>query len=230
MWSPGWRMRRPAAAAAGARSTATAISRDLMNELSPRGCALQAGISACGWKKTWIGPGPLLLECVRCPGVGGADSKAGPVARRCHSALGLTRGQAPWRHADNDTAREQRTVHHQGQYREERHAHLPRAGRAVLRADANQYIERGAVVLHRGRSPGGRVAALKAVARFRPHPRLAETAIGVAGIGTQRPQQRPDPSGPGRVAVGVVLEPSSPGGRWCYAGRERRGVATRPTA
>ena len=41
---------------------------------------------------------------------------------------------------------------------------LPCAGRAVLRADANQYIERGAVVLHRGRSPGGRVASLKAVA------------------------------------------------------------------
>ena len=107
---------------------------------------------------------PALLECVRCPGVGGADSKAGIVAQRCHSALGLAQGQAPWRHPNNDTASEQRTVHHQGQYRQERHAHLPRAGREVLRADANQYIERGTVVLHRGRSPRGRVAALKAVA------------------------------------------------------------------
>ena len=75
--------------------------------------------------------------------------------------------------------------HHQGQHRQERHAHLPCAGRAVLRADANQYIEKGAVVLHRGRSPGGRLAALKAVARVvsgvkhrQPSVRSAATVAG----------------------------------------------------
>ena len=56
-----------------------------------------------------------------------------------------------------------RAVHRQGQHQQEWHAHLPRAGRPVLRPYAHRHLEGRAMVLHRGGGPGGRVAALAPV-------------------------------------------------------------------
>ena len=52
---------------------------------------------------------------------------------------------------------------HQGEHQQEGHAHLPRAGRGVVREDAHRHGEGRAVVLHRGEGPRGGVAAGEAV-------------------------------------------------------------------
>ena len=57
---------------------------------------------------------PAALECVRWRGIGGKGGKEGRLARRGRSALGVAQGQAPWRDWDNGSARERRTVQHQG--------------------------------------------------------------------------------------------------------------------
>ena len=108
---------------------------------------------------------PAVFVCIRCRGVWSTGSETGHVARRRRAAMGLAQGRAPRRDAGDNSA-EQRAVHHQGQHRQERHAHLPRAGRAVLRADSNQHVEGGSGgFCTEDESSGGRVAALTAVAR-----------------------------------------------------------------
>ena len=124
---------------------------------------------------------PAVLECVRWRGIGGTGGEAGRVARRGRSALGVAQGQAPRRDADGGSAGERRTVQHQGQHRQERHAHLPRARRALLRADSNQHIEGGAVVLLRERGTRGGMAPLEAIIRMPSGPRT-----GAHGLGSPR--------------------------------------------
>ena len=57
---------------------------------------------------------------------------------------------------------------HQGEHQQEGHAHLPRAGRGVVREDAHRHGEGGAMVLQRGGGPRGGVAAGEAVRSLSP--------------------------------------------------------------
>ena len=93
-------------------------------------------------------------------------------ARARAAKRGVRQGEvvAPWEWrkgvrlgSTRSTTRQESGRCHQGQHRQERHAHLPCAGRAVLRPDANQYVEGGTVVLHRGRGAGSGLAAFTTI-------------------------------------------------------------------
>ena len=75
-------------------------------------------------------------------------------AMRNRAGAGAARGRGGER---------RRRLPHQREHQPEGHAHLPRAGRGVVRQDAHRHGEGRAVVLHRGEGPGGGVAAGEAV-------------------------------------------------------------------
>ena len=106
---------------------------------------------------------PAVLTCLRGGGVACAGCETRGLARRSRGAVGVAQGQAtggrPIGYATGD-----RAVQDQGQHQQERHAHFPRPGRSVLRADADHYVEGRAVVLHRERGAGGRMATFETIA------------------------------------------------------------------
>ena len=89
---------------------------------------------------------PLTLDPIRRGGDRGEGGEARNMARRRGRALGVAQGQASRGHTEIGTHRSlparQGAVHHQAQHRQERHAHLPRARRPVLRPYAHQRLER----------------------------------------------------------------------------------------
>ena len=94
-----------------------------------------------------------------------SQETAAKAARR-----GLWRGEfvqpSRWRRGGEARGRDcerRGRLPHQGEHQPEGHAHLPRAGRGVVRQDAHRHGEGRAVVLHRGAGPRGGVAAGEAV-------------------------------------------------------------------
>ena len=128
----------------------------------------------------WSSPltGGYILSLVDRRGIGGTGGKAGRVKRRDRSALGVAQGHAPRRDADDGSAGERRKVQHQGQHQQERHGHLPRARRALLRADPNQHVEGGAVVLLREQCTSGGMAPIEAIVRIPSGPRTGAHGLG----------------------------------------------------
>lgn len=104
-------------------------------------------------------------------------------------------------------------VQHQGQYRKERHAHLPRDGRALHDQTRINTSKGGAVVLLRERGTSGGMAPLEAVVRIPTVPRTDARAFGVTrsrGVDCSAPRSVPDIS---RDADATLLETVHPDSR-----------------